>query len=137
MEQALRQRERVEEQCRQFEQSILVRGTDAQESGLLLKELETLTSNANVKVKSVRSMPSQQIGEYRKFSVSFEIETRVHSMVELLHAIDASDRILTVDSLTVRALRTGPNLLGATMVVSRTTSGESRSVTDSVAPSEI
>ncbi len=127
MERALRQREQVEAQCKQFEQRILARGTDAQESGLLLKELETLTRTANVTVKSIRSMPSQRIGDYRKFIVSLELETRVHGMLELLHAIDSSAKILTVESLRLQALRAGPNLLGAAMVVSRMTSGDGRS----------
>jgi hypothetical protein len=124
MELSLRRQEQVEAQCRQFEQRILARGTDAEESGLLLKELETLTRAANVKVKSIRSMPSQRIGEYRKFVVALEVETRVNGMLELLYAIDSSAKILTVDSVALRALRAGPNLLGATMVVSRMTSGE-------------
>ena len=127
MERALRQREQVEAQCKQFEQRILARGTDAEESGLLLKELETLTRAAHVKVKSIRSMPSQRIGDYRKFIVSLEIETRVNGMLELLYAIDSSAKILTVESLTLQALRAGPNLLGAAMVVSRMTSGEGQS----------
>jgi hypothetical protein len=69
-------------------------------------------------------MPSQRIGNYRKFVVSLEIETRVNGILELLYAIDSSAKILTVESLTLQALRSGPNLLGASMVVSRTTSGE-------------
>ena len=133
MERALRQREQVEAQSHQFEQRILARGTDAEESGLLLKELETLTRTANVKVKSIRSMPSQRIGSYRKFAASFEIETRVHGMLELLHAIDSSAKILTVESLTIQALRAGSDLLGATMVVSRMTSVESQSPPESPA----
>jgi len=135
LERALYQREQVEAQCKQFEQRILARGTDAEESGLLLKELETLTRAANVTVKSIRSMPSQRLGEYRKFIVALEVETRVHGMLELLCAIDGSAKILTIDSLTLQALRAGPNLLGATMVVSRTTSGEGRSPSSSPSPS--
>ena len=127
MERSLRQQEQVEAQCKRFEQRILARGTDAEESGLLLKELETLTRAASVKVQSIRSMPSQRIGDYRKFVVSLEIETRVNGMLELLYAIDSSAKILTVESLMLQALRSGPNLLGASMVVSRTTSGEDRS----------
>lgn len=134
MERALRQQEQVEAQCKQFEQRILARGTDAEESGLLLKELETLTRAANVKIKSIRPMPSQRIGDYRKFIVSLEIETRVNGMLELLYAIDSSAKILTVESLTLQALRAGPNLLGASMVVSRTTSGEGRSHPPSQTP---
>lgn len=127
MERALRQQEQVEAQCKQFEQRILARGTDAEESGLLLKELETLTRAANVKVKSIRPLPSQRVADYRKFIVSLEIETRVNGAFELLNAIDSSAKILTVESLTLRALRAGPNLLGVTLVVSRMTSGEGRS----------
>jgi Tfp pilus assembly protein PilO len=134
MERAVRQQEQVEAQCKQFEQRILARGTDAEESGLLLKELETLTRAASVKVKSIRSMPSQRIGDYRKFVVSLEVETRVNGMLELLYAIDSSAKILTVESLTLQALRSGPNLLGASMVVSRTTSGEGRSPPASPTP---
>lgn len=135
MERALRQQEQLEAQSKQFEQRILARGTDAEESGLLLKELETLTREANVKVKSIRSMPSQRIGDYRKFVVALEIETRVNGMLEFLHAIDSSAKILTVESLTLRALRAGPNLLGASLVISRTTSGEGRSQSPAVSKS--
>ncbi len=135
MEQALSQQQQVEAQSRQFEQRILARGTDAEESGLLLKELETLTRAANVKVKSIRSMPSQRLGSYRKFIVSLELETRVNGLLELLYAIDSSAKILTVESLSLQALRTGPNLLDAAMVVSRTTSGEGQSPPPAPAPS--
>jgi hypothetical protein len=135
MEQALSQQKQVEAQSRQFEQRILARGTDAEESGLLLKELETLTRAANVKVKSIRSMPSQRMGSYRKFIVSLELETRVNGLLELLYAIDSSAKILTVESLSLQALRTGPNLLDAAMVISRTTSGEGRSPPPAPAPS--
>jgi Tfp pilus assembly protein PilO len=127
MERSLRRQKQVEAECKQFEQRILARGTDAEESGLLLKELEALTRSANVKVTSIRSVPSQRIGDYRKFIVSLEIEGRVNSMLTLLYAIDSSAKILTVESLTLQALRAGPNPLGASMVVSRTTSGEGRS----------
>jgi hypothetical protein len=126
MERALRQQEQVEAQSKLFEQRILARGTDAEESGLLLRELEALTRTANVKVKSIRPMLPQRIGEYRKFVVALEVETRVNGMLELLYAIDSSAKILTVESLTLQALRAGPNLLGASMVISRTTSGEGR-----------
>jgi hypothetical protein len=136
MEQAVSRQKQVEAQCRQFEQRILARGTDAEESGLLLKELETLTRGANVKVKSIRSMPSQRMGSYRKFIVSLELETRVNGLLELLYAIDSSAKILTVESLALQALRTGPNLLDAAMVVSRTTSGEGRSPPPAPTPSE-
>jgi len=123
-ERALRQKEQVEAQSRQFEQRILARGTDAEEIGLLLKELESVTRAANVEVKSIRPMPSQRMGEYRKLIVSLECETRVNNMLHLLYAIDSSAKILTVESLRLQALRAGPNLVNAAMVVSRTVAGE-------------
>lgn len=123
-ERALRQKEQVEAQSKQFEQRILARGTDAEEIGLLLKELESVTRAANVEVKSIRPMPSQRMGEYRKLIVSLECETRVNNMLHLLYAIDSSAKILTVESLRLQALRAGPNLVNAVMVVSRTTAGE-------------
>jgi len=123
MEEALYRREQVEAQCKKFEQRILASGTDAEELGFLLKELETLTRTRNVQVKRIRPLPSQWVGTYKKFVVSLEVEARVHNMFELLHSIDTSGKILTVESLTIQALRTGPNLLSANILISRTSAG--------------
>lgn len=123
MEKALYRREQVEALCRKFEERILATGTDAEELGFLLKEIESLTRTRNVKVKSIRPLPSQWVGNYRKFLVSLEVEGRVHNMLELLYSIDISPKILTVESLKIQALRTGSNLLSANLLISRTSAG--------------
>jgi Tfp pilus assembly protein PilO len=123
MEEALYRREQVEAMCKKFEQRILATGTDAEELGFLLKELETLTRTKNIQVKSIRPLPSQRIGSYKKFLVLLEIEGRVHNMFELLHAIDTSPKILTVEALKIQALITGPSLISANILISRTSAG--------------
>ena len=123
MEGALHRREQVEALCKKFEQRILATGTDAEELGFLLKELESLTRTRKVQVKSIRPLPSQWVGNYRKFLVSLEVEGRVHNMLELLYSIDSSPKILTVESLRIQALRAGPNLLSTNILISRTSAG--------------
>ena len=71
-------------------------------------------------------MPSQWVGNYRKFLVSLEVTGRVHNMLELLYAIDSSPKILTVESIAIQALRSGPNLLSANILISRTSAGGKR-----------
>jgi Tfp pilus assembly protein PilO len=123
MERALRRREQVETLCKKFEQRILATGTDAEELGVLLKELESLTRTRKIEVKSIKPLPSQWVGSYRKFLVWLKVEGRVHNMVELLYAIDTSPKILTVESLQMQALRKGSNLLSADILISRTSAG--------------
>ena len=123
MEEALYRREQVEVLCKKYEQRILATGTDAEELGFLLKELETLTRKRKVQVKSIRPLPSKWVGNYRKFLVLLEVQGRVHNMFELLYSIDSSPKILTVESLRIQALRTGPNLLSANILISRTSAG--------------
>lgn len=123
MEHALQQQEQVESTCKQFEQRILATGTDAEELGFLLKELEKLTRIHNVTVKSIKPLPMERIGSYRKFLVSLEVEGRVQSMFELFHAVDSSTKILSVESLKMVALRSGPNMLGTRLIISRTSAG--------------
>lgn len=123
MEEALHRREQVEALCKKFEQRILATGTDAEELGFLLKELESITRTRKVRVKSIRPLPSQWVGNYRKFLVSLEVEGRVHNMLELLYSIDTSPKILSVESLKIQALRTGSNLLSANILISRTSAG--------------
>lgn len=123
MEKTLYRREQVKALCEKFEERILATGTDAEELGFLLKELESLTRIKKVEVKSIRPLPSQWVGNYRKFLVSMEVQGRVHNMLELLYSIDTSPKILTVESLRVQALRTGANLLSADILISRTSAG--------------
>ncbi|NIP22592.1 MAG: type 4a pilus biogenesis protein PilO [candidate division Zixibacteria bacterium] len=123
MEEALYRRDQVEALCKKYEERILATGTDAEELGFLLKELESLTRTRNVRVKRIRPLPSQWIGSYRRFLVSLEVEGRVHNMFELLHAINTSPKILIVESLTIQALRTAPNLISANILISRTSAG--------------
>lgn len=123
MEEALYSRKQVEALCKKYEERILATGTDAEELGFLLKELESLTRTRNVQVKRIRPLPSQWIGSYRRFLVSLEVEGRVHNMFELLHSINTSPKILIVESLKIQALRTGPNLISANILISRTSAG--------------
>ena len=123
MEKTLYRREQVKALCKKFEERILATGTDAEELGFLLKELESLTRTKKVEVKSIRPLPSLWIGNYRKFLVSMEVQGRVQNMLELLYSIDISPKILTVESLRIQALRTGPNLLSADILISRTSAG--------------
>jgi Tfp pilus assembly protein PilO len=120
LELAMQRRRRVEAVCKKFEQRILATGSDAEELSLLLKELESLTRTGGVEVKSIRALPYQWVGSYRKFLVSIEIQAQVHNMFELLYAVDASTKILTVESLKIKASRAAPHLLSATLLISRT-----------------
>ena len=120
MERALYNQEQIEALCKKFEERILATGTDAEELGILLKELESLTRIRKIQVKSIRPLPSQWVGNYRKFLVSVEVEGRIHNLIELLYSIDSSQKILTVESLILRALRTAPGLVSANILISRT-----------------
>ena len=124
MEKTLHRREQVEAICRKFEERILATGTNAEELGFLLKEIESLTRTGKVQVKSIRPLPSQPVGNYRKFLVSLEVESRIQNMLELLYYIDTSSKILTVESLKIQALRTGLNLVSANILISRTSAGK-------------
>ena len=123
MEEALYRREQVEALCRKFEQRILATGTDAEELGFMLKELEALTRERNIQVKSIRPLPAQWIGNYRKFLVLLQVEGRIHNTLELLHSIDTSPKILTIESIKSQALRAGLNFLSANILISRTSAG--------------
>ena len=123
MEEALYRREQVEALCKKFEQRILATGTDAEELGFMLKELEALTRERNIQVKSIRPLPAQWIGNYRKFLVLLQVEGRIHNTLELLHSIDTSPKILTIESIKIQALRAGLNLLSANILISRTSAG--------------
>ena len=80
MEEALYQREQIEALCKKFEEQILVTGTDAEELGFVLKELESITRSQKVQVKTIRPLPSQWIGNYRKFIIMLEVQSRVQSL---------------------------------------------------------
>ncbi len=123
MEEALYRREQVEALCKKFEQRILATGTDAEELGFMLKELEAVTRERNIQVKSIRPLPAQWIGNYRKFLVLLQVEGRIHNTLELLHSIDTSPKILTIESIKIQALRAGLNLLSANILISRTSAG--------------
>jgi Tfp pilus assembly protein PilO len=123
MEETLYRRKQLEALCKKFEERILATGTDAEELGFLLKELESLTRTRNVEVKSIRPLPSQWLGNYRKFLVSLEVQGRTHNIIELLYSIDTSPKILTVESLKIQALRTASNFLSTDILISRTSAG--------------
>ncbi|MBW7989238.1 MAG: type 4a pilus biogenesis protein PilO [Planctomycetes bacterium] len=123
MEESLYRREQVEALCKKFEQRILATGTDAEELGFMLKELEAVTRARDIQVKSIRPLPAQWIGNYRKFLVLLQVEGRVHNTLELLYSIDTSPKILTIESIKIQALRAGPNLLSANILISRTSAG--------------
>lgn len=123
MEQALHRRGHLEALCKKYEQRILATGTDAEELGFLLKELESLTRTRKVNVKSIRPLPSQLVGSYKKFLVELEARGRVQNILELIYSVDTSEKLLVIESLKIQALRTGPNLLSVNILISRTSAG--------------
>ena len=126
MESALLRQEQVQAEYDRFEKAILATGTDAEELAFVLKELEVLARPIRMDIKSIKPLAPQAIGPYKKFLVQMETEGRVTAIMEFLHAVRASPKVLNIEKLRLRALRKGPNMLSSSVLISRT-SARSRS----------
>ena len=120
MEFALLRQEQIQAEYNRFEKAILATGTDAEELAFVLKELEALARPIAMEIQSIKPLAPQAIGPYKKFLVQMETEGKVTAIMEFLYAVRASPKVLNIEQLRLRALRKGPNMLAASVLISRT-----------------
>ncbi len=119
MESAMLRQRQVQAEYDRFEKAILATGTDAEELAFILKELEVLARPIRMEIKSIKPLAPQAMGSYKKFLVQMETEGRVTAIIEFLHAVRASPKVLNIEKLRLRALRKGPNMLSSSVLISR------------------
>jgi len=71
----------------------------------VLNEIETLATNSNVRIVSMRPKPAQDLDYYKRFAVEIETESDMQSLMKFIFGLKNSPQLLKVDRSLKKAFR--------------------------------
>jgi len=102
-----------------YAREISRQGSDQEEQSFLLQEIERLSRDMPVRIRGMRPLPPQEMGFYKRYAVSLEMEGGVEHVLRFLHLIESSPKLLKVERVQLRADSKSRGALLAGMLVSR------------------
>jgi Tfp pilus assembly protein PilO len=99
-------RNRIDEMYKQIEPLIKNTGNDQQEISAFTRELSDLYSKLNVKMRSVKLLPTVREEFYRLLSVKIEMQGHIRDIVRFVLLIEAHASPLRIEQFGVKARET-------------------------------
>lgn len=113
----LSQKERISEETAKFGYFLSALKSNEEEITILLKEIENLADKSSVYLVDMK--PQDSKGSQNKFSVSLSCEAQMEQLVQFMHSIESSDKILTVDRYEITQKSKESTIVQCSMSVSK------------------
>jgi len=112
-------KKKVERERDAYAREISRQGSDQEEQSFLLQEVERLSRDLPIRIRGMRPLPPQDMGFYKRYAVSLEIEGNVENVLRFLHMIESSTKLLKVERVQLSADGKDRGALLSSMLVSR------------------
>ena len=89
------------------------------EQSFLLQEVEQLGRDLPIRIRSMRPLPPQEMGVYRRYAVSIEAEGKAPHILKLLYLVETSPKLLKVEQIQLTADSRNREHLLSRMLISR------------------
>ena len=112
-------KKRVDQEREAYAREISRQGSDQQEQSFLLQEVERLSRDLPMRIRGMRPLPPQEMGFYKRYAVSMELEGSVEHVLKFMHVIESSPKLLKVERIQMSADSKNRGSLLSQMLVSR------------------
>jgi Tfp pilus assembly protein PilO len=112
-------KKKVEREREAYAREISRQGSDQEEQSFLLQEVERLSRDLPIRVRSMRPLPPLEMGFYRRYAVTLELEGSVENVLKFLCAVESSPKLLRVERVELTADGKNRGNLLSSMFVSR------------------
>ncbi len=92
-------KDRIDNIYRRFEPLIVASGTDQQEISLFTQELQKLYDKRNLKIRSVKIMPTTKDPFYRRLAIKLEMIGEVDNIFGFIRAIESHPKPIKIERL--------------------------------------
>ena len=90
-------KDRIDNIYRRFEPLIVASGTDQQEISLFTQELQRLYDKRNLKIRSVKIMPTTKEPFYRRLAIKLEMVGEVGDILGFIKALESHPKPIKID----------------------------------------
>jgi Tfp pilus assembly protein PilO len=112
-------KKKVEHEREAYAREISRQGSDQEEQSFLLQEVERLSRDLPIRIRGMRPLPPQEMGFYRRYAVTLELEGSVENVLKFLCSVESSPKLLKVERVQLTADSRNRGNLTASMFVSR------------------
>ena len=103
-------KDRIDNIYSQVEPLIAGSGTEQQEISLFTRQLGELYSKLNVKIRSVKILPSVNENFYRRLSIKIEMSGNVKDVLQFICSVETSQNPLRIEQFDLKGLETSNNI---------------------------
>lgn len=116
-------KKKVEREREAYAREISRQGSDQEEQSFLLQEVERLSRDMPIRIRGMRPLPPQEMGFYKRYAVTLELEGSVENVLRFLHTVESSPKLLKIERVQVTADGKNRGNLLSSMLVSRPAMG--------------
>ncbi len=103
-------KDRIDSIYSQVEPLITGNGTEQQEISLFTRQLGELYSKLNVKIRSVKILPSVNENFYRRLSIKIEMSGNVKDVLQFICSVETSQNPLRIEQFDLKGQETSNNI---------------------------
>ncbi|GAG04359.1 unnamed protein product, partial [marine sediment metagenome] len=111
-------KEKVEREREAYAREISRQGSDQEEQSFLLQEVVRLSRDLPVRIRGMRPLPPQEMGFYKRYAVSLQMEGNIEHVLKFLHTLESSPKLLKVERLHLSVRNKNRESLTAQILVS-------------------
>ncbi len=115
---ALGLKDQVEEKYKNYQEKVLITGSDEEETAKLLREIENLSRPIGLYILNMKPLPVEDEGLYKRYSIQLEGDGEIITIAKFLYSIQTSPSFLKVQRLQMNA-RSGTKLLRANLFITK------------------
>ena len=109
----------IEEESQKYETYFSKTGSIEDEGRAILKEIETLASEAKVYLVYIRPQEPVTEGPFKRILVDLSCESKMPDVVKFLYSIESSPRLLTIEKYRVVPKEEGSSIAQCRLTVSK------------------
>ena len=113
------QKDQISELFGQYVAYVERSGSDEEEVGKILAEIEALARKSNVHLVDVKPQTPKEVDFYKEYDVEVEAEGEIVPLMEFLHQLNTSDQLLRVEKLRLNSKKKGKQTLKASMLIGK------------------
>jgi len=111
-------RDRINHAYEQVQHLIASTETEQQQISILTRELSDIYSNQDVKIKSVKILPSLKEPHYTQLTIKAELTGNVRNFIKLIGSLEVLNKPIRIDSFELRA-QEATDMIHASLIITK------------------
>ena len=116
-------KDRIDNIYSQVEPLIAGVGTEQQEISLFTRQLSDLYSKPNIKIRSVKILPSTEETFYKRLLIKIEMSGHIKEVLKFIVAVETYSKPIRIEQFELRAQETKDNIQ-VSLLISKVVSGQ-------------